>query len=51
MYTNSLGVSFVYILNIVGDRAEPCGTPACIILGVDISLSTETEISYYKDKS
>jgi hypothetical protein len=26
----------------VGDRTEPCGTPACISLGVDISPSTET---------
>jgi hypothetical protein len=26
----------------VGDRTEPCGTPACISLGVDISTSTET---------
>jgi hypothetical protein len=35
-------VLFVYILCNVGDRAEPCGTPACISLGVDISPSTET---------
>jgi hypothetical protein len=35
--------SFIYILNSAGDRKEPCCTPACIILGVDISLSTETE--------
>jgi hypothetical protein len=26
----------------VGDRTEPCGTPACMYLGVDISPSTET---------
>jgi hypothetical protein len=26
----------------VGDRTEPCGTPACISLGVDISPSTKT---------
>jgi hypothetical protein len=26
----------------VGDRTEPCGTPACIHLGFDISPSTET---------
>jgi hypothetical protein len=26
----------------VGDRTEPCGTPACISLAVDISPSTET---------
>jgi hypothetical protein len=37
------GVSFIYILNSVGDRTEPCGTPALIILGVDISPSTKTE--------
>jgi hypothetical protein len=29
----------------VGDRTEPCGIPACIHLGVDISPSTETELS------
>jgi hypothetical protein len=33
--------SFMYILKRVGDRTEPCGTPACISLGVDISPSTE----------
>jgi hypothetical protein len=32
----------MYILKSVGDRTEPCGTPACITLGVDISPSTET---------
>jgi hypothetical protein len=37
------GVSFIYILNSVGDRTEPCGTSAFIILDVDISPSTETE--------
>jgi hypothetical protein len=26
----------------VGDKKEPCGTPACIHLGVDISPSAET---------
>jgi hypothetical protein len=26
----------------LGDRTEPCGTPACIFLGMDISPSTET---------
>jgi hypothetical protein len=29
-------------MNSVGDRPDPCGTPTCIILGVEISLSTET---------
>jgi hypothetical protein len=38
----SLGGSFTYILYNVEDRTEPCGTPACISLGVDISPSTET---------
>jgi hypothetical protein len=32
----------VYILYYVGERTEPCGTPACISLGTDISPSTET---------
>jgi hypothetical protein len=32
----------MYKLNSVGDRTEPCGTPAYISLGVDISPSTET---------
>jgi hypothetical protein len=32
----------MYKLYSVGDRTEPCGTPACIYLGVDISPSTET---------
>jgi hypothetical protein len=32
------GVSFMYKLYNVGDRMEPCGTPACISLGIDISL-------------
>jgi hypothetical protein len=36
------GASFIYILKRVGDKTEPCGTPACITLGVDISPSTET---------
>jgi hypothetical protein len=27
----------------VGDRTEPCGTPAFISLGVDISPSAETQ--------
>jgi hypothetical protein len=36
------GASFMYMLKRVGDRTEPCGTPACISLGVDISPSTET---------
>jgi hypothetical protein len=25
----------------VGNRTERCGTPACVFLGVDFSLSTE----------
>jgi hypothetical protein len=36
------GVSFMYRLYNVGDRTEPCGTPACISLGVYSSPSTET---------
>jgi hypothetical protein len=36
-------VSFIYIPYNVGDRPEPSGTPACISLGMDISLSTETD--------
>jgi hypothetical protein len=36
------GVSLMYKLYMVGDRREPCGTPACMYLGVDISPSTET---------
>jgi hypothetical protein len=32
----------MYKLYSVGDRTEPCGTPACMYLGVDISPSTET---------
>jgi hypothetical protein len=31
-----------YILYNVGDRTEPCGTPAFISLAADISPSTET---------
>jgi hypothetical protein len=36
------GASFIYILKSVGDKTEPCGTPACITLGFDISSYTET---------
>jgi hypothetical protein len=36
------GVSFMYKLQSVGGWTEPCGTPAFIFLGVDISPSTET---------
>jgi adenine-specific DNA methylase len=36
------GIIYIYILYRVGDRTEPCGTPAYISLGVDISPSTET---------
>jgi hypothetical protein len=32
----------MYKLYSVGDRAEPCGTPACMYLGIDISPSIET---------
>jgi hypothetical protein len=32
----------MHMLERVGERTEPCGTPACITLGVDISPSTET---------
>jgi hypothetical protein len=42
MNTMCLGASFMYRLNRVGDKTEPCGTPACISLGVDISPSTKT---------
>jgi hypothetical protein len=37
-----LEVSFIYRLNRVGDKTEPCGNPACISLVVDISPSTGT---------
>jgi hypothetical protein len=37
-----VGASFIYILKRVGGKTEPCGTPTCITLGVDISPSTET---------
>jgi hypothetical protein len=30
------------MLNSIGDRAEPCGTPACFILGLDISPFSKT---------
>jgi hypothetical protein len=36
------GIINVQVLYRVGDRKEPCGTLACISLGVDISPSTET---------
>lgn len=36
------GALFICNLFKVGDRMEPSGTPACMSLGVDISLSTET---------
>jgi hypothetical protein len=36
------GVSFIYKLYRVGDRTEPCGTPACMYLGVEFSPSTDT---------
>jgi hypothetical protein len=32
----------MYRLKRVGEGTEPCGTPTCITLGVDISPSTET---------
>jgi hypothetical protein len=32
----------MYKLYNVGDRTEPCGIPAFILLGVDISPSIET---------
>jgi hypothetical protein len=35
-------VSFMYKLYSVGDRTEPCGTPAFKSLGIDILPSTET---------
>jgi hypothetical protein len=35
------GVSFMYILYNVGDRTEPCGTPDCIFLGVNMSPPIE----------
>jgi hypothetical protein len=35
------GASFIYKLYRVGDRTEPCSTPDCISLVVDISPSTE----------
>jgi hypothetical protein len=36
------GVSLMYKLYRVGDRTEPCCTPACMYLGVEFSPSTET---------
>jgi hypothetical protein len=36
------GASFIYILKRVWEKIDPCGTPACITFGVDISPSTET---------
>jgi hypothetical protein len=32
----------MYILSNIGGRMEPCGTSACMSLGVDISPSTES---------
>jgi hypothetical protein len=32
----------MYKLYRVGDRTEPCGTPACMHFGLDILPSTET---------
>jgi hypothetical protein len=32
----------MYKLYTVGDRTEPCSTPTCIVLIVDISPSTDT---------
>jgi hypothetical protein len=32
----------MYILKRVGDRTGPCGIPACIFLGIEISPSIET---------
>jgi hypothetical protein len=37
------GVSLIYILYNVGERTEPCGTPARKFVGVDISPSIETQ--------
>jgi hypothetical protein len=31
----------MYKLYRVGDRTEPCGTPACMYLGVDIAPCTK----------
>jgi hypothetical protein len=44
------GISFIYILNSVGDRTEPYGTPAFVILIVDMSPSTETENFLFERK-
>jgi hypothetical protein len=35
-------IIYIYMLYSVGDMTEPCGTPACISLGVGISPSTKT---------
>jgi hypothetical protein len=35
----------------VGDKNEPCGGPASVSLGVDISLSIETEFSMRRNKA
>jgi hypothetical protein len=40
----------MYILKRVGERTEPCGTPACITLGIDNSPSTETLNFLYERK-
>jgi hypothetical protein len=44
------GASFLYILKTGGDKTEPCGTPACISLGVGISPSTEPLNFLYERK-
>jgi hypothetical protein len=52
MYTNSLWrIIYIHIKQCRGqDRTEPCGTPALIIFGADISPSTETENFLFERK-
>jgi hypothetical protein len=41
----------MYILNSVGDKTEPCGSMARIILGVDISSFIETAFPLRKKRA
>jgi hypothetical protein len=50
MYTNSLWrIIYIHIKQCRGQDGT-CGTPALIILGVDISPSTETEYFLFERK-
>jgi hypothetical protein len=46
-----LGHVIIYIVYSIGVRAEPCGTPACVSLGINISPLTETEFSMRKKRA